>query len=312
LQTLISPDFKGLVFVGGPTASGKTAMAVHLAEHFKTVILSADSRQIYSELNIGTAKPSAEELQRVQHYFISTKSIHETYSVAAYLEDARQLIATLSKQYPLLIVCGGTGLYLSALKNGIHSLPESDAALRKQLQQDLLQQGADYLRETLLKLDPAAGQRIDLQNPRRVIRAIELVKSTGQPLSKIFEEKPEKPSYKIISFCLDVPREVLYDRINKRVDAMVDQGLEEEAGLYRHEKNHQALQTVGYREWWDYFDGKCTKESTLEAIKQNTRNYAKRQLTWFRKDPENIWIPADMPSIAIEKIREQMFDNKPA
>lgn len=304
---MISPDFKGLVFVGGPTASGKTNLAIQLAEHFKTVILSADSRQIYKELNIGTAKPSTEELSRVQHFLISTKSISESYTVASYLEDARKLIDSLSHQYPILIVCGGTGLYLSALKNGIHSLPESDADLRKKLQQDLQQSGIDFLSKLLLQLDPQAGQRIDLQNPRRVIRAIELIHATGQPLSKIFEEKPEKPPYKILSLCIDVPREMLYERINKRVEIMLEEGLENEAFQYRNEKHHQALQTVGYREWWDYFEGKSSRENTVLAIQQNTRNYAKRQMTWFRKDPENQWVPPDEPLLVIKKIEEQMF-----
>jgi tRNA dimethylallyltransferase len=310
VQALISPDFKGLIFVGGPTASGKTDFAIQLAQHFNTVILSADSRQLYKELNIGTAKPSKNDLQKVQHYFISCLPISENYSVAAYLNDAQKTIAGLSFKHPIIVVCGGTGLYLSALKSGINQLPATNPTLREMLQIEFNRDGIEVLKNKLLALDQEAGIRVDLNNPRRVIRAIELVMETGLPLKKIFEKKPETPAYKIISFCLDLPRAMLYERINQRVDAMLAQGLEQEAKNFIDWKNHQALQTVGYREWWDYFDGKSDKETTVEAIKQNTRNYAKRQLTWFRKDPENIWLSPHAGHEAIQIIQQEMFEKK--
>lgn len=293
--------------VGGPTASGKTDFAIRLARHFNTVILSADSRQIYKETNIGTAKPDEKSLQEIKHYFISSLSVSQEYSVADYLSDAQQLISELSRQLEVIVVCGGTGLYLSALKSGLNHLPSGNPTLRAELNELHKKEGVSPLKSKLLSLDPDAGRRIDLNNPRRIIRAIELVMETGLSLDKIFAVKPEAPPYKTTSICLNLPREILYERINQRVDAMLAAGLEAEAKSLSEYENRQALQTVGYREWWDYFDGKQSKEKVIDAIKQNTRNYAKRQITWFKKDTDNHWLSPDSTREALQIIQKELF-----
>lgn len=307
MQALIDSRLKGLVLIGGPTASGKTDFAVEIARHYQTVILSADSRQLYREMNIGTAKPDEETLRKVKHYFISSLSVTQEYSVADYLNDAGKLIAELSAKHEVIVVCGGTGLYLSALKNGIHQLPGNHPILREELEKLQKEHGVSALKQRLLDKDPDAGKRVDLNNPRRLIRAIELVEETGLPLAKIFEQKPPTLPYKIISICLDVNREILYQRINQRVDLMVNAGLENEVRNLMEFKNNQALQTVGYREWWDYFNGKQDRNQTIEAIKQNTRNYAKRQVTWFKKDKENHWLSPDSTDAAIRLINRELL-----
>ena len=303
---MVSSDFKGIIIIGGPTASGKTALAIQLAEYFNTEIISADSRQIFKELNIGTAKPDETELKKVKHHLISMVGVDVDYTVANYLHDAQELIAKLSHQHRVTVVCGGTGLYLNALKNGLHNLPEKDIDLRNELNQLFQEEGKQALQQKLIQLDPNAVNLLDVENPRRVIRAIELMIQTGLKLAEIYAPNLHKPDYPIVSFCIDHPRNLLYNRINERVIAMIAQGLEQEAKKLIAYKNHQALQTVGYREWWDYFDGKTDKESTVGLIQQNTRNYAKRQITWFKKDKEINWLsPGDFEA-AIEKTKHTL------
>jgi len=270
---------KKLIVVTGPTAVGKTARAIELALQYGSPVISADSRQVYMELGIGVAKPDAEQLAAVQHYFIDHVSIHDNYNAGRYAKEARELINELFSTHDNLILCGGTGLYINALLKGLDLLPDRNETLRAELQAIYDQKGLMGLQFRLQHLNAAKYESIDINNPQRLMRAIEI------------EQSPRPTAVNLPAFAhafeteylhLDLPREVLYDRINQRVDAMVIGGLEVEAKALENLQHLNALQTVGYSEWWPYFRGEVKREEVIEKIKQHTRNYAKRQLTWFR------------------------------
>lgn len=270
---------KKILVVVGPTAVGKTDEAIRLALQHHCPIISCDSRQLYSELNIGVAKPDAEQLQTIQHYFIGNISIHEHYTAGKYANDARQLINSLFETYDTLVVCGGTGLYVNALFNGLDQLPERDEELRNELNQLLNDEGIETLQRRLKSEDVDAYNKVDIHNPQRLMRAIEIAESKKITIEKAIEFQHKFTTDYIV---MEMDREKLYDRINTRVDKMIEQGLEEEAKSLYPMRHLNALQTVGYSEWWPYFEGEVDKAFVIEKIKQHTRNYAKRQMTWFR------------------------------
>lgn len=277
-----------LILIGGPTASGKTDFAIELAQFYKTEIISADSRQIYKELNIGTAKPSETQLKIVKHHFINHCSIFDNFNAGMFEEQALEILKQLFKKYKVVIAAGGTGLYINALCYGLDKLPPADKKLRTQLNIELETKGVDYLYCILKNLDPLGSKTVDNKNPHRIIRAIELIRQTGKTLAEIKTGKKAEREFKIVKIIMNTERNKLYENINKRVDLMIQEGLEKECkNLYEH-KHLKALQTVGYSEMFEYFDGKYTLSQAIEKIKQHTRNYAKRQITWFKNDNDFI------------------------
>jgi tRNA dimethylallyltransferase len=287
-----------LIVIAGPTAIGKTALAIRLAQHYNTVIISADSRQFYREMSIGTAKPDAGELAAAQHYFINSHSITDNFSVGDFEKQALALLDELFKTHNKVILVGGSGLYIKAICEGFDDLPVADDATRAKLNQEFAQYGIEHLQNKLKKADPDYYNEVDLSNPQRVIRALEVFESTGRPISSYRIAAQNKRPFNILKFGLNLPREVLYQRINQRVDIMVQQGLVNEVRSLLPYRHLNALNTVGYSEIFDYLDGKTTLEQAIELTKQHTRNFAKRQLTWFNKDKKIQWFePADEKKI---------------
>jgi len=276
---------KTLILIVGPTAVGKTALAVALGKHYQTEILSADSRQFYKELEIGTAKPSADELNLVKHHLINSHSFKELVDAGTYERLALDILTNLFEHHNNVIAVGGSGLYIQALCEGLDPVDWRDDELREELSKLSL----IALQQRVQQLDPDYYAEVDQQNPQRLMRAIEIITLTEKTYSSLRTGQKKNRDFNIIKIGLTDDREVLYQRINNRVDKMIEDGLEEEArGLYPH-KNEYTLQTVGYTEFFDYFDGKHNRETAIELIKRNSRRYAKRQLTWFRRDPEITW-----------------------
>ena len=284
---------KYLIVIAGPTASGKTALAIELAKYFNAEIISADARQFFKEMNIGTAKPNEEELSAVKHHFINSHSIQDAYSVGDYEKDVISLLADYYKEKDIAILAGGSGLYIRAICEGVDKYPEVPEEIRSELQILFQQNGIEILQKELEICDPDYYSRVDIQNPHRLIRAIEVFRASGKPFSSFQKDEKIKRPFKIIKIGLDWEREKLYERINHRVDQMIENALEEEARSLFELKHLNALQTVGYQELFSYFENKISREEAINLIKQNTRNYAKRQMTWFRKEREMNWF--DMP-----------------
>ena len=278
-----------LVVIAGPTAVGKTAFSVELAQHLKTEIISADSRQFYKELTIGTAKPTAIELAACQHHFINHIHLKENYTAAQFEEEALALCNLKFMQHQQLVLTGGSGLYIDALCHGFDDAPPSDPAVRAELDLVLKNNGIKALQQMLIQLDPDYSQKVDINNPQRLIRAIEINQLSGKNMHFFLKGKVKQRPFNILKICLTMDRELLYERINKRVDHMIVNGLEDEALAYYHLKDINALQTVGYKEFFDYFEGNYSYTEAVDKIKQNSRNYAKRQLTWFKRDKEYTW-----------------------
>ena len=279
-----------LIVIEGPTASGKTALAVSLARRLNTVVISADSRQFYKELAIGTAKPTKEEMDGIPHYFIDSHSICTPVTAAQFEMEAMELIKKKLQDFQKIIVAGGSGMFIDALCIGLDPIPK-DELIQLSLRSELTNKGIDSLLIELKQSDPVFYQEVDRSNPARILRAIEVIRITGRPYSELRKQEPPTRPFEVIRFVIDHPREQLYDRINHRVDKMIDQGLIEEVRSVEAFKKSTTLQTVGYKEVFDYFDGIYSLDDCIEKIKQHTRNYAKRQLTWFRKHPDSIWIP---------------------
>ncbi len=292
---------KYLISIVGPTAVGKTALAIELAKHYKTVILSADSRQFYKEISIGTAKPSQEELNAVKHYFIDNKSVTETYSAGDFERDAMDLLSNLFQENNIIILVGGSGLYIKALWDGLDEMPPVDEALRQELINKFEQKGITYLQEKLRELDADKLLIMDAQNPQRLMRAIEIA-SQNITLNKI---KPKRP-FELIKICLNKDRKQLYDTINKRVDIMINNGLLKECEQMVDFKGHYALKTVGYTEVFEFFDGIHTLSKAIELIKQHSRNYAKRQITWFKRETDLHWFETNETIKIIDFINNKM------
>lgn len=272
-----------LLYVAGPTASGKTDLAIALARHFNTEILSCDSRQFYKEMQIGTAAPTPEERAQAPHHFMQHLSVNVPYSVGDFKRDALEHLRQLFKEKEVIILVGGSGMYADALIHGLDEFPEADPSIRPQLKALFEQEGIEVLQDLLRQHDLRHYQRIDKMNPHRLIRALEVSLSSGKPYSSFLGKKQAPDFFHSKTMIMDWKRDDLYDRINQRVDQMVAMGLEEEAHALYPQKTLNALQTVGYREWFAHFDGKYDKETAIEEIKKNSRRYAKRQTTWFRR-----------------------------
>ena len=296
-----------LISVVGATGIGKTALSIKLAKHFNSEIISCDSRQFYKEMNIGTAVPSAKELDTAKHHFIQNRSIFDDYSVGQFEKDALDTLDTLFSKNNIVIMVGGSGLYANAVINGLDYFPEVDANIRTTLNEKLLNEGMAPLQNELKALDIESFNTIEIENPHRLIRALEICIGTGKTYSE-FKNKPKaKRNFIPIKIGLTADREIMYNRINQRVDIMMQAGLLDEAQSLYPNKKLNALQTVGYRELFEYFDGNCSLEFTIEEIKKNTRRFAKRQVTWNKKDQEIHWFDFENSSTDIIKNLEALL-----
>lgn len=290
---------KFLICIVGPTAIGKTALSISLAQEFSTAIISADSRQFFREMTIGTAVPSKEELKAAPHYFIQHRSIEEPYSVGDYERDARQLLDRLFTQHNILILVGGSGLYVDAVCQGLDHFPEVDPKIRQTLNKRLETESLEAFQQELKLLDPEYFQKVDLQNPHRVIRALEVSIGTGKPYSSFLKGDQQDRGFTPIYIGLDAQREVVYERINTRVNIMMQQGLLQEAEQLFPLRHLNALNTVGYKELFRYLEGTSTLDRAVTDIKTNTRRFAKRQLTWYRKKKDIEWFDYQTPHTRI-------------
>ena len=285
----MSTNQNTLITIVGPTAIGKTALSIQLANAFNASIISCDSRQFFKEMTIGTAVPEPNELAAAKHYFIQNRSVFDSYNVGEFERDALEKLEVLFKENPIQIMVGGSGLYVDAVLNGLDYFPEVNPKIREALLFKLEKEGIEVLQKQLKELDVETYKLIAIDNPHRIMRALEVCIGSGIPYST-FKNKPKKQrNFKSIKIGLNADREIIYNRINQRVDAMIDNGLIEEAKtLYAH-KELNALQTVGYRELFSFFDGNFTKEFAISEIKKNSRRFAKRQLTWFKRDKNTLW-----------------------
>jgi tRNA dimethylallyltransferase len=294
-----------LIALVGPTAVGKTAAGVALAQQLKTVILSADSRQFYREMRIGTAKPTADEQGGIPHYFIDSHSITDPFSAGDYEREALQLLQQLFPKYPQLLLVGGSGLFVDALCRGLDDLPQPAAGVREHWNQFFQEKGIAALQNRLQEVDPVYFQQVDIANPQRIIRALEVYESTGVPFSTYRKNQVDARPFTTLKLGLTLPREELYDRINRRVLQMMDGGLLQEVEKLMPHRHLPACQTVGYAELFDYFDGKTSLEEAIAKIQQNTRRYAKRQITWFKKDETTRWFHPDDVEGMLQYLREK-------
>ncbi len=284
---------KTLIVIAGPTASGKTALAIKVAKALNTVILSADSRQFYKEMSIGTAAPTEEELSQAKHYFVHHISIEDKYDVADYEHDVLQLLDELFKTHDAVVMTGGSGLFIDAVCNGIDAMPDVEPEIREKVQKLFDENGLKALQDEVLRLDPEYYATVDQQNPRRLQRALEVCYQTGKPFSSFRSGNAVKRDFDIKKYALLWNRQQLIERIDKRVDMMMKQGLLDEAKALYPKRNLNALNTVGYKELFAYFDGQCTLAEAVQQIKIHTRQYAKRQMTWLRKDNSYQWITTE-------------------
>ena len=280
---------KCLITIVGPTAIGKTSLSIEIAKHFNTEIISSDSRQFYKEMNIGTAVPSSEELNQVKHHFIQNLSIHKDYNVGQFEKDAIATLHELFKKNNIVVMVGGSGLYLDAVLKGLDNFPAVDPSVRKNLKLELEEKGIKTLQEQLKILDLETFQKIDIENHQRVVRALEICIGSSKPFSSFLTDKIIQRNFIPIKIGLTADRNIIYDRINERVDIMIASGLPDEVKYLFKYKNLNALQTVGYKELFRYLENEISLEFAIEEIKKNTRRFAKRQLTWYRKDNEITW-----------------------
>jgi tRNA dimethylallyltransferase len=295
-----------LVIIGGPTAVGKTSVAIKIAQHFNTEIVSADSRQFYQEMSIGTAVPSADELSAVKHHFIQNRSVEQPYNASSYENDAIQLMDNLLHTKNLLVMVGGSGLYIDAVCNGIDDLPSIPVDVRNKFNQIFEQEGIEKIRELLKSVDPIYFSQVDVNNHKRMLKALEVYEITGKPYSSFLSNSEKIRNFKTVKIFLDTERTELYNRINHRVDTMVENGLEEEARSLLPFRTLTPLNTVGYKEFFEYFDGKISRDEAITQIKNHTRAYARRQLTWFRRYTDAHWYkPGQVPEM-IELISKSM------
>ncbi|WP_398454108.1 tRNA (adenosine(37)-N6)-dimethylallyltransferase MiaA [Sphingobacterium thalpophilum] len=291
---------KTLIAIVGPTAVGKTAMAISLAQYFKTEIISADSRQFYREMSIGTAKPEAAELAAVPHHFINSHHITQDYSAGDFEREALAKLDELFRQHDVVVMVGGSGLFVRALCEGLDDLPKAGAEVRERLNSELADLGLEVMKERLKIIDPAYFEVADVDNPQRVVRALEVFEATGTPMSMFHKKEVEKRPFDILTIGLNMDRTALYGRINSRVDHMMEAGLLAEVESLLPYKMKPALLTVGYAELFDFLDGKQSLSEAVDKIKQNSRRYAKRQITWFKKYGNTHWF---QPSETVEIIR---------
>jgi tRNA dimethylallyltransferase len=294
----LKQENKHLIVVAGPTAVGKTAVAIAVAKHFHTVVISADSRQLFREMTIGTAKPTPEEQAQVRHYFVDSHSIETACDAAQYGRDALALIDALFREHNVLVLCGGSGLYIKAVLEGFDDIPEVPESIRAELVAQFETHGIGWLQARMEEEDPALLAAIDRHNPHRLIRALEVKRGTGQSIAAFRTQRQHALPFHVHRVGLTLPREQLYARIDARMDAMIDAGLFEEARALYPFRAHNALQTVGYQEIFDWMDGQYDRDEAIRLLKRNSRRYAKRQLTWFQRDEAMRWYsPFELDSI---------------
>lgn len=300
-----------LITIAGPTAVGKTSLSIQLAKELNTSIFSSDSRQFYREISIGTAKPNNEELTAVKHYFINNKSIHDIYSAGDYENEIISELELFFREEEIAFLVGGSGMYINAVLKGLDNLPK-DLKVRADLNKRFKKNGIITLQNELKKLDPAHYKNIDIHNPQRIIRSLEVCLITGKPYSSFLSNSTKKRSFSNLKFLLFLDKEILYNNINLRVDNMIKNGLIEEVESFKNLKNLNALNTVGYKEIFNYLNGKTDKKSAIEQIKTNTKKYSKRQMTWFKKDPSYQWVENNdiekSKKSILNKIKEFKYD----
>ena len=284
---------KTLLVITGPTAVGKTALCLDIAQHFGIPIINADSRQIYKELKIGTASPTSEQLQLVPHYFVGSLSLTDYYSASLFEQQVLEILSRQFRSHDFALMAGGSMMYIDAVCDGIDDIPTVDDQTRETLKQRLKEEGLEALVEQLKELDPEYYEIVDRQNPRRVVHGLEICLMTGRTYTSFRKREKKQRPFRIVKIGLNRPREELYDRINQRVDQMMQQGLLEEAKALYPMRQMNALNTVGYKELFDYLDGRWPLEEAVERIKGNTRRYARKQLTWYKKDPQIRWFHPD-------------------
>jgi len=299
---------KTLIAIVGPTAVGKTAMAISLAQYFKTEIISADSRQFYREMTIGTAKPDLEELASAPHHFINSHSITQDYSAGDFEREALHKLDDLFRQHDVVVMVGGSGLFVRALCEGLDDLPKAGDEVRERLNNEMAQLGLEQMKERLKTIDPAYYQIADIDNPQRVVRALEVFEATGKPMSFYHKKNLSKRPFDILTIGLNMERPQLYERINLRVERMMELGLLEEVKSLFPFRNKPALLTVGYAELFDYLDGNISLEEAVERIKQNSRRYAKRQITWFKKYGNTSWFQPDETGTVVDFINAKLIE----
>jgi tRNA dimethylallyltransferase len=299
-----------LIIVMGPTASGKTALSIDIAQHFGAEIISCDARQFYREMEIGTAKPDAEELVAVPHHFINSHSIHEDYSAGDFERDAIAFLEDYYQNHQIAVMVGGSGLYVRLVCEGADEFPEVPEGTRESLQALFEEEGIEALQKELQVKDPDYFEQVDQANPVRLIRALEVCRASGKPYSSFLNQPKKVRNFRPIKVAWDWDRQKLYDRINLRVDLMLKAGLEEEARSLYPYRHLNALQTVGYQEWNAYFEGQISRDEAIELIKRNSRRYAKRQLTWCRKEKELDWFKAGTKSSKIIQFLEEKINSK--
>lgn len=294
----MNPNQKYLVVIAGPTGVGKTALALKLAKHFDSKILSADSRQFYREMNIGTAKPTPFELKEAEHFFINSLSIHDNYSIGDFERDAIKKLSELFEEHQIVFLVGGSGLYINAVLYGVDEFEEVSKATKEKVKQDYDEKGLSWLQEQIQELDPDYFATVDVNNPQRLQRALEVCIETGKPYSSFLSQHNKQRDFETIKILINTDREVLYERINKRVDTMIKEGLIEEVKQLLPHKHLNSLNTVGYKELFAHFEGEMDLPKAIDLIKQKTRNYAKRQLTWFNnQDTYDVFGPEDADKI---------------
>lgn len=298
---------KTLFIIFGPTGVGKTDLSIEIAKQLKSEIFSCDSRQIYKELNIGVAKPDLQQLSEVKHHFIGSISINQHYSIYQYENDCIENLEKYFKTNDIAIMCGGSGLYIDAVCNGVDDMPDPDDEIRNQVIEFYKNNGIEALRFELKKVDPEYYSIVDLKNPNRIMRALEIFHQTGIPFSEFRKKKIVTRNFKIIKIGINLDRDKLYERINLRVDKMMECGLFEEAKMFYDKKNLIALKTIGYRELFDSIESKMSLIEATELIKKNTRNYAKRQLTWFRRYKDTIWFETQQKIEILSYIKEELL-----
>lgn len=298
---------KTIIIIAGPTATGKTAAAIELAEHFDTEIISADSRQCYKELNIGVACPSEEELKKVNHYFIASHSIHEKITAATFEQYALEKVNEIFHRRNIAVMVGGTGLYIKAFCEGLDEIPVVPELIRNEIIETYKKKGIEWLQQQIKQFDESFFKTAEIQNPHRLMRALEVYKATGRSILEFRKGVKAKRNFTVVKIALELPKEQLDNNINTRVDKMLANGLLEETRSLFAYQHLNALQTVGYKELFNYFNGKTSLEEAIALIKKNTKQYAKRQLTWFKKDKEYNWMKPDT-----EKLRAFIINLRPA
>ena len=297
---------KTLIVITGPTGIGKTDLSIELAQMLDTFIISSDSRQIYKELKIGVARPSEEDLEKVRHFMIANKSVYDYFSAGKYELEVLDILKDIFKNKDTVLLVGGSGMYIDAVCKGIDALPDADPEIRKQLTEKYEKEGIESLRFDLKRLDPEQYKIIDLNNPKRLLRAVEVCIQTGKTYTSFLSKANKKRDFKILKIGLEREREELYNRINKRVDLMIEEGLLEEAKPFLKNRNLNSLNTVGYKELFPYFEGVYDLPEAVRLIKRNSRRYAKRQITWFNRDKDYVWFHPDEEQAIIKYIKENI------